>query len=1054
MSKFLPYVISCILSFSHFTINAQVPFIQHYTSENTPPLSNVFAILQNQKGQVYVSGANDLCIYNGATWEVISSISTTIRTIAEDKDGTIWVGTIAGFGYLQENSVGKRTYISLSDQLPENEKILPTAWQIHTTKYGIYVCTQKFIFLFQKDIHGKYQKITSFPAKDNYIFTFKVEDKIYITEANEAETQNTLRYIENQKIETLYTDTTRFVILIFDILKHTENAILLITERKGIYVFDLNTKELKPYPTLIDDVLSTSFPYCAIRLKNGNIAIGTVYNGIFIIDNAGNLLQHISESNGLMNNNIYCLMEDRQGNLWAGSGQNIVKIAFSLPFTTFNKFYDVKGRIHSLLKDKNTFYLGSDLGIFYLESNKFKLVEGTQSQHWQLLPYKNGILSAGGNKGIFYLENKKIISKLYAPNSIMQIAVAQRDSSIIYVATYGGLRIYSFENKQFKDLGLLKDTQSDCRSLYELPDGRLWVGTTSNGFYLVEFPKNIKKEELVQQANVKHYTKGLNETQHNKLYFADNKLLFTSKTGIYTFNPSKEIFEKTNLCDIDFSLPRYQNPIIKQDKKGNIWLLNALSIAQKQANGRFLLDSLSLLPIEKKANTLSEDAENTYWIANDEAIYRLDKNVKSSYVDIQTYIYRVSLSQSDSLLALDNTRVQTLEYKNNSLIFNFFTNNLLNEKENQYQYFLENYDKKWSEWTSLNQKEYTNLREGTYTFRVKSRTHYRQMSKETFYSFSILPPWYRTWWAYGAYATLFIGFIYLIIKLYTKNLLKEKEKLEQIVSERTKEILKQNELLNHQKESILLQQAELINQKEEILTQAEELVKMNATKDKLFSIISHDLKSPFNRLRGILRLLDMDGLSQEEFLDYSRKLRKNADNLYDTLENLLKWSMLQMQKGMVTTFEKVNIFDVVEEVSKLYDESLQEKEITIFNQTDRELSAHADLDQVKLILRNLIANAIKFTHKGGKILVINKIVKGKLKISIIDEGIGMSQEQMSKLFDISANTTQKGTLGEKGTGIGLLLVKEFIENNRGEIEIQSQEGKGSSFTVSLNLYSM
>lgn len=1035
-----------------------MPFVQNYTSENAPAFSsNVYAIFQDNKGLIYVSDKNNLYTYNGTSWETTPSVTDHVRALAQDASGKVWVGTVAGFGYLEEDASGKKRYISLFEQLMQEEKNLPTVWQIYPTDYGIYVCTQKFIFLFKKQENGAYKKMMSFSAQGNYILFFKIGNNLYLTESNKAETEISLCLIKNDKKETLYKEgnttlgNTYGINKIYGINKVTENELFIIIQAKGIYTFDLGKKALKKFPTPTNEILEKAFAYCTITLKNGNIAIGTHYNGIFVIDKQGEIIAHINESNGLISNHIHDLIEDKQGSLWVGSGQSVAKIILSLPFKTFNKYHQVKGRVHSLLKDKNEFYMGNDLGVFYLENEKFQIIEGTQSQHWQLIPYQQGMLSAGGNAGVFYFENKRVISKLEAENSVMQIAVSKQDSRIIYVATYGGLRVFSFENKHFKDLGLLKDTQADCRSLYELPDGRLWVGTSSNGFHLITFPQGKKTPELVQKAQVKHYTKGLNETKHNKVFFVNHQLLFTSQTGLYTFNESKETFEKTNLLEADFSLPHYQNPILKEDKHGNIWLLNALTIAQKHTDGHFVLDSLSLLPIEKAANTLFEDDNEIYWVGNTEAIYRFDKKITTQQTDFRTHIHQVAISGTDSLLALNSKENLLLDYQYNSLIFSFSTDNFLNERGNQYQYFLENYDKKWSDWTSFHQKEYTNLKEGTYTFRVKSKNLYGYQGKEATYTLTIRPPWYRSWWAYLAYFFSFIAFIYLIIKLYTRSLKMEKEKLEQTVRERTKEISIQNEVLHKQKEEILLQQAELINQREEILVQAEELVKMNATKDKLFSIISHDLKSPFNRLRGILRLLDMEGLTQEEFLDYSKKLRKNADNLYDTLDNLLRWSMLQMQKGMVTTVESVAIYPVVEEIRKLYEESIEEKEIEVLNQIHEGTQAHADPNQVKLILRNLIANAIKFTHTKGKICIISNIEENKLKISVIDEGVGMSEEQVGKLFDIRANNPQKGTSGEKGTGIGLLLVKEFVESNQGNITVQSKEGEGSTFTVSLHL---
>jgi two-component system, sensor histidine kinase and response regulator len=241
----------------------------------------------------------------------------------------------------------------------------------------------------------------------------------------------------------------------------------------------------------------------------------------------------------------------------------------------------------------------------------------------------------------------------------------------------------------------------------------------------------------------------------------------------------------------------------------------------------------------------------------------------------------------------------------------------------------------------------------------------------------------------------------------------------------------------------------LIAQKEEIQLQAEELARMNATKDKLFSIISHDLKSPFSRLSGILRLLDMDGLSQEEFVYYAKQLRKNTDTLYGTLDNLLRWSMMQMNKSLAANLQPIDLGDLCQQVGLFYEENLTDKKIELANEVPLGITAHADPEQVKLILRNLLTNAIKFTHQGGQIRLTCTPSEEWINVSVADQGVGMDSAQVNRLFMASGSGSGVGTSGERGTGLGLVLVKEFVENNGGTISVQSAPGQGTTFTFTL-----
>jgi signal transduction histidine kinase len=615
------------------------------------------------------------------------------------------------------------------------------------------------------------------------------------------------------------------------------------------------------------------------------------------------------------------------------------------------------------------------------------------------------------------------------------------------VATYNGLRVFSFKNRRLVDLGLLPETQADCRSLFELPDGRLWVGTTNNGFYLVDFGPGGPASGQIGQAKVKHVTKGLRELKHNRIFTVDQQPVFASQTGLYQYDEVQAAFVQNDQLPIDFRLPRYQNPVLQQDRAGSIWLLNGLAIAHPQTSGGFQLDTLTLLPLERGAVAMFQEDDSTFWLSRPSGVFRLDRRRMAPLPSFATRLTQVKVTRTDSLLPLQSP--PPLVYAHNSLLFQFTAANYLDENANQFQYFLENYDPGWSGWTLQTQKEYTNLPEGDYTFRVRAKNAYGQMGTPAAYSFTVLPPWYHTWWVYLAYVVLAGALWWLFTRARTRRLRRQNERQARLIAERTQEVVQKNQLLEQQRDAILEQQAELITQKAEMAAQAEELVNLNATKDKLLSIISHDLKSPLNRLKGLLKLLDMEGLTPQEFLHYTKQLRANTDNLYDSLDNLLRWAMLQMQKGLVTRFELVNLPEVVNEVTKLYQESLTEKQIELQNLVSNDTRANADLNQTKLIIRNLVANAIKFTPAGGRITLSSQVQGNYLALTVADTGMGMSPAQVSQLFDLKSGLSQNGTAGEKGTGLGLLLVKEFVELNRGSITVKSEEGVGSAFTVRL-----
>jgi signal transduction histidine kinase len=234
----------------------------------------------------------------------------------------------------------------------------------------------------------------------------------------------------------------------------------------------------------------------------------------------------------------------------------------------------------------------------------------------------------------------------------------------------------------------------------------------------------------------------------------------------------------------------------------------------------------------------------------------------------------------------------------------------------------------------------------------------------------------------------------------------------------------------------------------EIEEQAQQLRNLNITKDKLFSIISHDLRSPLASLRGLIDILDMDGLSREDFKLTFRKLGRNLESVQDDLDNLLLWAQSQL-KGLQSDPVSLRVHPIIDEKIRLFNEIAHQKEITINNEIDRDLLIVADRNHMALVMRNLLANAIKFSRHGGLISIRERNVGENVEISVTDTGVGMSTAEVDQLFSADTHFTKPGTNREKGVGIGLLLTKEFVEKNGGSIWATSELGKGSTFTFSI-----
>ncbi len=237
-------------------------------------------------------------------------------------------------------------------------------------------------------------------------------------------------------------------------------------------------------------------------------------------------------------------------------------------------------------------------------------------------------------------------------------------------------------------------------------------------------------------------------------------------------------------------------------------------------------------------------------------------------------------------------------------------------------------------------------------------------------------------------------------------------------------------------------------QKEEIEHQAHALENVNEVKDKMFSIIAHDLRSPFNTLKGMLMLLEIDPLFPAELKDMGKDIQKKVEVLDSTLNNLLTWAISQMQ-GEESKQERILVNEIIESKLLLFKNMTDQKRIKLTAEVIADTYIWADINHFRAIIRNLISNAIKFTPDGGTIKITTTKKENMVVIAVEDNGVGMSKEKIDNLFVAKTNQSTLGTNKEKGTGLGLMICKDFAIKNGGRIYFTSEVDKGTTFFIEL-----
>ena len=256
-------------------------------------------------------------------------------------------------------------------------------------------------------------------------------------------------------------------------------------------------------------------------------------------------------------------------------------------------------------------------------------------------------------------------------------------------------------------------------------------------------------------------------------------------------------------------------------------------------------------------------------------------------------------------------------------------------------------------------------------------------------------------------------------------------------------------------QSAINKQADTIILEKKVKKQNQDLIESNKTKDKFFSIIAHDLRGPFNSMLGFAGLLhdEFDNFGTEEKKKFIGIIHDGLQNTLKLLDNLLIWA--RSQKGTIAYKpEKLNLFSETKEANELLTQNFEKKSIKLINKIPVNIFVNADKDMLSTIIRNLLSNAIKYTHKSGEITIKAISLPDEkqnqfIGISVNDTGVGIPKDTQHSLFDITDNTSTRGTENEKGTGLGLILCKEFVEKHSGKIWVESEVGEGSAFIFSM-----
>ena len=992
------------------------------STDSTSLYDNVVnTMFEDQKMNLFIGTEKGLCLYDREKDRFLNymldkpsplrGIECSVNEMDEDSLGNLWLATSVGLIYFNRiiNQIIQFTHDPNDPESLSNDNVEDV---LIDRNNRLWVATRKGLNLFLPET-GTFKHISRAESNAddllNTVFMNMIEDRegnlwfgstegLYCLKYNtKAITENLIHYqhdVQDNSSLSINLVTSLYVDNIGDLWIGTDNG--------GINLFDREKQSFRQYRK--DEYDPQSLNNETIRAicqdRTGNLWFGTYTGGLNVaIKNRDAIIKYQNMPGApfsLSHNTVTCFSEDHLCQTWVGTDGGGLNL--------FDK--DINHFLHFNMKNSS---LSSDAILCMLEDSKNQIWLGT----W-----------TGGL--VLFDEKTKSFTSFTTVNSGIQddniFTVAEGDNDDLWLGSYEhGLIHYKIKAKKFIEYtpdnsGLVNEM---VIKIAKLSKGHLLIGTV-NGFQLF-YPGN---DHFITYASDQDNANSLSYPRITDILVENDSCVWIGTSdGLNRFNPDAGSFIRYYEKD---GLPDNSIKGLAIDTSGVIWVTTSKGVCRfnyVQGKYRIFTKADGLQSNEFSERSILKTKSGALLIGGTKGFNIVypgkiaeNKSIPDILItDLKIFNKSIEPGVENSPLIQNITETKTLNlsHKQSVLTFYFAVMDFTAPGKNQYAYKMEGFDKDWIYSGNKREATYTNLNSGEYVFRAKGSNNDGIWNETgTSIQITIEPPWWNTWW----FRLISILAIILIIGYIFLSRIRH---------------------LNNQK--ILLEKL--------VAIKTTELSELNASKDKFFSILAHDLRSPLSSFVGATQILteDIQTMGKEEIMDISVSMKTSATNIYNLLENLLEWSRL-MQGQMDFVPVKFNLKGKTKACIDVLSEYARKKRIEIAIIIPDELEVLADDHMFDSVIRNLVSNAIKFTPAGGKVSVTADCKNDhSIEVEISDSGIGMTPELKNKLFLLTEKTSRKGTDGEPSTGLGLLLCKEFIEKHGGKIWVESEPDKGSIF---------
>lgn len=1046
------------------------PFIQSFSRKDYSASTQNWDIVQDKRGVMYFGNGQGVLEYNGKQWRLIELANkSTARSLAQMGDSTIFVGGIDDIGYLAPDSLGVLQYVSLVPHIPEEDRSFGEVWFTHDVQDVIYFQSVTHLFRWAEG------KIDVWRPPTRFNTSGAVHDQLYVHSTGEG-----LHKMVNDSLvlipESVAFKDEWFVVM----LPWDDETVFLGTISNGLYL--LKDGSFEPFTTEVDDYLRSSLLYLpGAILHDGTIALNTRNYGLLVLDRAGRLLHRFDEEKGLNTNQAFFVYQDTEQGLWITTGNGMARIDFPSPLSFVNTPDGIPpGPLALGILGQNV-YVGSQEGVFTVdEYGAFTPVDGASLRAWQLTSTPDAIYAATDD-GVIHIDNEKATfwnvaqqagTDFYTGFSVHRSTL---DPAIVFMGKRNGLDVLTHsldDPNSWSLLGEVPGITNQINSMTEPHPGHLVLAMENGVIHMNYDAASILNPELKYWDDAHGLPVGSTGG-----YIAAGTQFYTTTDGLFIFNEKSDTFER-----VDSLFPGIPTGDIStygsvsDGKDGELWISSrdGMHRARPGPKGYYTIDSAPFLQASDWTLIDSQvDSSGIVWLGGVDGLVRYDPEISKPYtITNPPLINRITIGV-DSLVAggdgapLANLYPSALSirHRDNTIRFDFQSAQFDLPYRIRHQSKLDGYDADWAAYSTDLSRTYTNLPGGSYTFHVRTKNAYGEVSESTSFSFEVYPPWWYTWWAYAGYVVLFGLSIFGATRINRRRLIAR----ERLRAEREK--AKAIESTNNELQNALTH----LTQTQSQLVHAEKMASLG----QLTAGIAHELKNPLNFVNNFghvakeqaedikALLLETDALGTgdtdelhtiiHELTVTTQKITEHGQRADGIIQTMLDHSRLGERYK-----EAIDIHQLIDEFARLAYHGFQARgsalNVNIQYDYDQDLPPiELYTQEIGRVIINLLDNAFyavqqkQLQYPDDYQPVVRIATKKRsqfVEIKISDNGAGISGDVFQKMFDPFFTTKPTGS----GTGLGLSLSYDIIvQGHNGSLEAALQENDGATFIITLPL---